>query len=147
MLPARLNVVTLGVRDLPRVRAFYEALGWPCHADGDDFARFDTGGAVLSLFPLERLADEAGQPAAFPSDAFSGVFRGVTLATVVEERGLVDACLDQVRAAGGTIKAEAVDREWGGRSGYFADPEGNAWEVAWLPWAAFDERGGLIWEP
>jgi hypothetical protein len=67
----------------------------------------------------------------------------------VETREGVDQAVEAARSAGATILKEPVDAEWGGRSGYFADPEGNAWEVAWLPGASFDDRGGLIppWKP
>jgi uncharacterized glyoxalase superfamily protein PhnB len=58
---------------------------------------------------------------------------------------MVDEALKTVRGAGGRVLAEPVEREWGGRSGYFADPEGNVWELAWMPGATFDERGALIW--
>jgi uncharacterized protein len=140
-VPPRVSVVTLGVRDLALLRAFYEALGWRAHAHDDEFARFETGGAVLTLYPLALLAAEA-QVAPPPAPSH---FSGVTLAVNVEERAMVDAVVARVREAGGAVLAEPVDREWGGRSGYFADPEGNVWEVAWLPGARFDERGGLVW--
>ncbi|MGH3006607.1 MAG: VOC family protein [Gaiellaceae bacterium] len=140
MVEPRVSVVTLGVRNLPAVRAFYEALGWRSHTTDEDFARFETGGAVLTLYTLELLAHEANLPV--PAGAR---FNGVTLAVSVEREELVDEAIEAARRAGATILAEPVAREWGGRSGYFADPEGNVWEVAWLPGAAFDERGGLIW--
>jgi uncharacterized protein len=139
VIPARLSVITLGVRDLELVRRFYEALGWRSHTAGDDFARFETGGAVLTLYSLGLLAEEASRP--LPAEGF----RGVTLAVNVEREELVDQAIESARAAGAEILAEPVTREWGGRSAYFADPEGNVWEVAWLPGAAFDERGSLIW--
>ena len=140
-VPARLNVVTLGVRDLPAVRSFYEALGWESRSDGDQFARFEIGGAVLALYSLEALAEEASMP----PPAITEDFAGFTCATVVESAELVDAAIEVVREAGGRVLAEPVAREWGGRSGYFADPEGNVWEIAWLPDSTFDDRGGLIW--
>jgi uncharacterized protein len=141
VIPARVSIVTLGVRDLPKVRAFYEALGWKSFSHEEEFARFDVGGAVLTLYLLDLLAEEASmQPP--PTD---GAFKGFTCAVNVELEEMVDAAIEAVRAAGGRVLAEPVAREWGGRSGYFADPEGNAWEVAWLPGSSFDERGGLIW--
>ena len=140
-VPARLNILTLGVRDLPKVRGFYEALGWESLSEGDDFARFQTGGATLALFSLDLLAGEANMR---PS-ASTGRFPGVTCAVLVEEEAMVDEAIETVREAGGRVLAEPVAREWGGRSGYFADPEGNVWELAWMPGATFDERGGLIW--
>ena len=140
MLEPRLNVVTLGVRDLPLVRSFYERLGWTSHSDGDEFARFETGGATLALFVAEKLATEA-----HAEDVPPPGYRGVTLGVVVDSRDAVDAALQQVAAVGGDVMGGAVDREWGGRSGYFADPEGNRWEVAWLPGGSFQAHGVLVW--
>lgn len=68
----------------------------------------------------------------------------MTLALNVEEKGRVDEVVGTVRAAGGRIVKEPIDADWGGRSAYFSDPEGNLWEVAWMPGSSFDERGGLI---
>ena len=141
MIPARLSVVTLGARDLPRLRAFYESLGWKSRSVGDDWARFEVGGAVLALYGLAPLAEEANLAA--PTD--DPEFRGFTCAIVVESEETVDEAVDAVRAAGARILAEPTTREWGGRSAYFADPERNVWEIAWLPGGAFDDRGGLIW--
>ena len=140
-VPARLNVVTLGVRDLPAVRSFYEALGWRSRSVGDDFARFEIGGAVLALYSLDALTEEANMPPPAGTERFAGF----TCAIVVQSEEMVDAAIELVREAGGRILAEPVAREWGGRSGYFADPEGNVWEIAWLPGSTFDDRGGLIW--
>ena len=140
MIPARLNIVCLGVRDLAKVRAFYEALGWRSVSYGEEFARFEVGGAVLTLYLFDLLAKEAGARGAAP-----GEFKGFTCAVNVETEEMVDAAMETVRAAGGRVLAEPVAREWGGRSGYFADPEGSAWEVAWLPGSSFDERGALVW--
>ena len=140
-VPAKMNILTLGVRDLPKVRGFYEALGWESLSEGEDFARFRTGGATLALFSLGLLAGEANLRPSEDSERF----RGFTGAVLLEEEGTVDEALETVRGAGGRVLAEAVAREWGGRSGYFADPEGNVWELAWMPGASFDERGALIW--
>jgi uncharacterized protein len=140
-VPARLSVVTLGARDIPALREFYERLGWTTTSTADDFAAFPLGGAVLCLYDLTKLAREAGGAELPPPVAF----KGFTLAINVDERDHVDAAIDAARAAGAAVLAEPIDREWGGRSAYFADPEGNGWEVAWLPGAEFDERGALIW--
>lgn len=140
-VPARLNVVTLGVRDLPAERSFYEALGWESRSDGDQFARFEIGGAVLALYSLAALAEEASMPPPTSTERFAGF----TCAIVVESAEMVDTAIEVVRDAGGRVLAEPVVREWGGRSGYFADPEDNVWEIAWLPASTFDDRGGLIW--
>jgi hypothetical protein len=140
-IPARLNVVTLGVRDLPAVRSFYEALGWESRSADDQFARFEIGGAVLALYSLDALAEEANVPPPTGAERFAGF----TCAIVVEGEGMVDAAIEVVREAGGRVLAEPVARAWGGRSAYFADPESNVWEIAWLPGSTFDYRGSLIW--
>ena len=141
MIPSRLSVVTLGARDVAALRAFYERLGWQTNTKADDFAAFPLGGAVLCLFEIARLAEEAGD-AEIPAPV---AFKGFSLSINVDERDQVDSAVAAARDAGAAVLAEPVDREWGGRSAYFADPEGNTWEVAWLPDAKFDERGGLIW--
>lgn len=140
-IPPRLNLVTLGTRDVPALRAFYEALGWRSSSPpGEDFAAFPLGGAVLGLYRLEALVEEAGQALPTP-----GSFGGFTCAVNVERAEQVDEAIEVARRAGAAVVAEPVQREWGGRSAYFADPEGHVWEVAWLPEGRFDERGGLIW--
>jgi catechol 2,3-dioxygenase-like lactoylglutathione lyase family enzyme len=110
-VPARLNVLTLGVRDLPKVRAFYEALGWESRSDGDEWARLHTGGATLALYSLDLLAGEANM---WPTEDTEG-FSGFTCALNVEEEAMVDEALGAVREAGGRVLAEPVAREWGGR--------------------------------
>jgi catechol 2,3-dioxygenase-like lactoylglutathione lyase family enzyme len=130
-VPQRLSFVTLGAQDVGRLRAFYAAWGWQERdGGGDGFAQFDLGGVRLALFPLEQLAAEAapGEPLPAP-----GAWSGVTLAVNVATRADVDAVVEVAVAAGAQLVAAPVDREWGGRSGYLADPEGTRWEVAWLP--------------
>ncbi len=141
MIPARVSIVTLGVRDLASMRAFYRSLGWHEGISTEGVAAFKTGGAVLALFPLDDLARDANT-AAPPAE--SGGFKGVTLALNVEEKAQVDEVIAEVRAAGGRVAKEPIDADWGGRSAYYSDPEGNLWEVAWMPGSSFDERGSLI---
>jgi catechol 2,3-dioxygenase-like lactoylglutathione lyase family enzyme len=142
-VPSRLSVATIGARDVANLRAFYERLGWTTNTEpGGDFAAFPLGGAVFCLFDMGSLAEEAGTAEPPPPDAG---FRGVTLSINVDEKDDVPNALATAREAGATILAEPVDRDWGGRSAYFADPEGNVWEIAWLPGASFDDRGALIW--
>ncbi len=137
-IPARVSMVTLAVHDFDRVYRFYQALGWPesIH-NGEGYAAFLTGGAVLSLWPLENFKERSR--AAVPD-----AFRGVMLAINVETPEMVDAVLKAAGEAGASITDKAVDTGWGGRTGGFADPEGNLWEVTWAPGTSFDERGGLI---
>jgi uncharacterized protein len=142
LVPARLSVATLGVRDVPAMRGFYERLGWKSNSPpGDEFAAFPLGGAVLGIYRLDLLAGEAEMEVAQLSDAF----KGFTLAINVEEREELDAAFAAAVEAGAIALAEPTDRDWGGRSAYFADPERNVWEIAWLPGSQFDERGALIW--
>ena len=138
--PARLSVVTLGARDVARLRDFYVGLGWPIGSDIEgQFASFLLGGTVLSVYRLDLLAAEAapGQPSKVAE------WRGVTLACNVDARDEVDVAFAAAIAKGATLVMEPVDREWGGRSGYFADPEGNRWEIAWAPGMEFDQRGAV----
>jgi catechol 2,3-dioxygenase-like lactoylglutathione lyase family enzyme len=128
-LEARLNIVTLGVSDLKRARKFYEdGLGWKASsASQDNIAFFQLGGIVLALYPHNLLAEDATvQPAG------SG-FSGITLAQNVRKKEEVFAVLNTAEAAGGKIVKPAQDVFWGGHSGYFADPDGHLWEVAWNP--------------
>src|SRR5579871_257691 len=136
----RVTFVTLGVRDFERSRQFYrDGLGWPISTmSGDDYAIFVTGGTRLALYPRDLLAVDAG------ISAEGSGFGGITLGHNVAERAQVDAVLAQARAAGATILKPAQDSFWGGYSGYFADPDGYAWEVAWGPDFKFGPDGTLL---
>jgi catechol 2,3-dioxygenase-like lactoylglutathione lyase family enzyme len=133
----RINLVTLGVSDIRKARAFYEkGLGWDVSsASQDDVVFFQLGGMVLSLYPHHLLAEDATVEA-----ARSG-FRGATLAQNVREKSEVAEVLKIAEAAGGRIVKRAQDVFWGGHSGYFADPDGHLWEVAWNPHFKLNERG------
>lgn len=133
----RLTVVTLGVRDLARARKFYvDGLGWkPAKGSNEHVTFFDMGGLVLSLFGRESLAEDAN----VPSEG-SG-FGGVTLAHNVADRAAVDRTMAEVEKAGAKILKPAQETFWGGYSGYFADPDGNAWEVAHNPFWPLDAHG------
>ncbi len=133
----RLNLVTLGVADLARALAFYrDGLGWrPSPASVGDVVFFQAGGVVLALYPRPLLAADARV-----ADAGAG-FGGITLAQNVRAREDVDRTLAGAARAGATILKPAEDAEWGGRSGYFADPDGYPWEVAWNPGFPMDEDG------
>jgi len=133
---ARISVITLGVTDVPKARAFYEALGWPLSGEPEDrVAFFGNAGSRLALYALDGIAEEAGQ-----EPAPSGSIR-MALAINVESRELVDAALDEAVRAGGTLLRPAQERFWGGYSGYFADLDSHAWEVAHNPFWPIDEDG------
>ncbi len=135
-MQARISVITLGVRDVPRARAFYETLGWPLSGEPEDqVAFFRNAGSRLALCALEDIAEEAGQ-----TPAAHGSIR-MTLAMNVESRTAVDEALNEAVRAGGTLLRPAQDRFWGGYSGYFADPDGHAWEVAYNPFWPIGDDG------
>ncbi len=135
VMEQRLSLVTLGVADLERSRRFYEGgLGWRRGNAHAEVVFFQIGGAVLALFGRAALAADARLPA-----AGSG-FGGITLAYNTRTRAEVDRVLAEAEAAGGTILKPAQDAFWGGYSGYFADPDGHPWEVAWNPdWTLLDD--------
>jgi catechol 2,3-dioxygenase-like lactoylglutathione lyase family enzyme len=144
MIPARVSVVCLGTKNFAVMRDFYRKLGWEEHDPNSvGFTAFKTGGAVLTLFPLDGLAEDAHIGPIDPSAPAS--FRGVSLAINVEKPALVDEVIADVRKAGATILREPSDAFWGGRTAYFADPEGHVWEVAWNPGVSLDARGNPIW--
>jgi uncharacterized protein len=123
----RLSLVTLGVADLGRARAFYEALGWTTGAGaGDDVVFFQTGGSIVALWDRARLAEDSGV-------ADEGGWGGVTLAHNVRSPGEVDAVLAEAEAAGARIARAGAETFWGGYSGVFVDPDGHPWEVAHNP--------------
>ena len=127
----RLTVITLGVSDIRASIAFYDALGFSrrLKATGEVVAFFDTGGPVLGLFPWDQLAADAklaGQPR--PS-----AFRGMTLAWNCRTREEVDTVLAFALGKGATLLKGAHETDYGGYSGYFADPDGHPWEVVVAP--------------
>ncbi len=125
----RINFITLGVVDMVAMRAFYERLGLVASsASNPDVTFFDANGIVLALFGYHALAEDAGVKAG-PVPAFRGV--GVAWNAASEEE--VDRIMAHAKTAGATITKKAQKVFWGGYSGYFADPDGNYWEVAFNP--------------
>jgi len=128
-VPARLSVVTLGVADLPRAVSFYEDLGWERASSSDEaISWFRTADSWLGLFPRDELAADAALPAEPVAP-----FGGVTLAICVESEDEVTPVLEAAVAAGARMIKPATRADWGGVSGYFADPDGHPWEVAYVP--------------
>lgn len=132
-----MSLVTLGVRDLGRARAFYEGLGWTTRADSDDdVVFFQAGGIVVALWSRAQLAEDT-----FVED--SGGWGGITLAHNVRSPDEVDAVLDEAEAAGGSIPRRGAPTFWGGYSGVFVDPDGHPWEVAHNPYWTIAEDGSI----
>jgi catechol 2,3-dioxygenase-like lactoylglutathione lyase family enzyme len=140
-VPARINLVTLGVADVEAAAAFYERLGWRRSSASvpGGVAFFALGGAVLGLFGSADLAADARLPYADPP-----AFRGQSLAINLPNEAEVDAAITAAVAAGGTLLKAAERADWGGWSGYFADPDGHAWEVAYNPGWPLDGDGRVL---
>ncbi len=136
------NIITLGAHDLDALRAFYTRLGWEEAAvAASGWASFEVGGALLTLFPLEDTSDvwcRATSVAAAAGSADGG-FAGLTIALSVDYDEDVDMHLEMARAAGATVLKEPDVAAWGARSAYFADPEGNVWEIACRPESPLDD--------
>jgi uncharacterized protein len=133
----RINLITLGVRDLTRARAFYEALGWSTGAEpDDDVVFFQAGEMVVALWDRARLAADS-------TVEDGGGWGGVTLALNFGSREEVDAAIEEARAAGATIGREPAETFWGGYSAVMIDPEGHPWEIAHNPHWEVTPDGGV----
>ncbi len=132
----RVSLITLGVADLERSRKFYESLGWRrsmVEAEGIAFSQ--AAGMALALYPRDELAKDANIGP--EGDGFGGI----SLAYNTRNREEVDAVLAEAKAAGAKILKPAKEASWGGYSGYFSDPDGFVWEVAWNPFFQMAEDG------
>ena len=135
----RVTLITLGVSDLPRALRFYrDGLGWrPSSASVEgDIAFFQAGRLAIALWSRDELA----QDARLPRDDGWG---GITLAHNVRSREDVDRIVGEVLAAGGRLLKSPAEMEWGGYSGYVADPDGHPWEIAWNPHWPLGEDGSV----
>ena len=124
--------ITLGVADVSRAKKFYnEGLGWPILHEQGPWLSFSLGdgSSTLGVLPMEQLAADAGVGVTADGNAF----RGVTLSYVVTKDDRVAEVLDEAERAGGTIVKAAERAQWGGCTGYFADPDGYFWKVAAAP--------------
>ncbi|MFW6075001.1 MAG: VOC family protein [Chloroflexota bacterium] len=140
MIPARVSIVFLGVKDMSCMRAFFRQLGWPEQSTSNDqHVMYHTGGAILGLYPEDDLradADVAGED--------GSEVRPFTLAVNLESKEAVDRAFAHLEQIEAEITKPPENVFWGGYSGYFRDPEGNLWEVAHNPFVEFDDRGALI---
>jgi uncharacterized glyoxalase superfamily protein PhnB len=139
-VPANFAIVTLGVADLARSLAFYEALGWERRGDpAEPIAWLRTSGSWLGLFGNTALAADAGlsAPPELPA------YRGSTLALNLASEAAVDAAFERFAEAGARVVKPAERTEWGGYSGYVADPDGHLWELAHNPFFPLDAEGRI----
>jgi catechol 2,3-dioxygenase-like lactoylglutathione lyase family enzyme len=134
-----LHLVTLGVRDFETSRKFYtDTLGWkPSSSSGEDVTFFQAGGMVLSIYQREKLAEDA------QIEPEGNGFAGFTLAYNAQSESEVDEIIGDLKSRGVKILKQPQKVFWGGYSSYFADPDGNCWEVAYNPFFPFDENGNL----
>jgi len=134
----RISIVTLGVADLNRSREFYERLGWRrSMAKSEGIVFFQAGGIALALYPRDELAKDANVA------ANGDGFKAISLAYNARNRAEVDAVLKEAETAGAKILKPAQEAFWGGYSGYFSDPDGFLWEVAWNPFFPLAEDGSI----
>ncbi len=134
----RISIVTLGVADLNRSREFYEHLGWRrSMSNSEGIVFFQAGGMALALYPRDELAKDATVAAAGDG------FRAISLAYNARNREEVDSVLKQAEAVGAKMLKPAQEAFWGGYSGYFSDPDGFLWEVAWNPFFPIAEDGSI----
>lgn len=134
----RVSLITLGVADLKRSREFYERLGWRRSMDkAQGVVFFQLGGMALGLFPRHELAKDANVPSEGQG------FSGLSLAYNARNREEVDSVLALAKAASAKILKPAQEAFWGGYSGYFSDPDGFLWEVAWNPSFPLAEDGSI----
>ena len=134
----RVSLITLGVEDLARSKAFYEALGWSGQ-EVEETVFFQAGGSAVVLWGREKLAGDAGvesRPA--------GSFGGLALAQNVRSPGEVDEIIAAAQRAGGRVTRPAQPTSYGGYAGYFADPDGHLWEIAHNPGFTLTDDGGLV---
>jgi predicted lactoylglutathione lyase len=138
---AILSLVTLGVADLNRSIAFYETLGFHRTAEkADGVGFFQAGACAISIYPSSDLAKDAD----ISFKDLSPGFRGVSLAWNCRSKAEVDAAIDRAYRAGATVQKSADDVFWGGYCGYFFDPDGHLWEVAYNPVFPLSADGRLI---
>ena len=137
----RLSMITLGVAELKRAKAFYEdVVGWTAAPGSPEIAFFDLGGIVFSLYPHEDLAKDMNAAA---DDSGGSASRGFALAHNARSKEEVDAIFSRLRERGATIVKEPEEVFWGGYSGYFSDPDGHSWEVAYNPHWTIGKDGSV----
>lgn len=138
-MPARINLVTLGVSDIGKATAFYEKLGFvkSQSQSNDDVTFFKAGGVVLGLFGRDALVEDAGKPKSWSGQG------GIALAQNLESEAAVDAFMMLAEETGAKILKPAAKAFWGGYGGYFADPDGHVWEVAHNPFFPINEIGQI----
>ena len=135
----RISIVTLGVSDLARAKAFYEDLGWHGH-EVQDTVFVQAGALALILWGRANLTDDGGVTDEHPGDGYGGI----ALAHNVRSREEVDEIVATARAAGAVVTKPPAETFYGGYAGWFADPDGHVWEVAHNPGFTLADDGALV---
>lgn len=136
MVEQRVSLITLGVANISRARAFYQALGWVGESPDEEVVFFQAGGVIVALWDRRKLAEDS-----VVTDG--GGWGGVTLAYNVSSPEQVDTVLAEAESAGATIGRAGAPTFWGGYSGVFIDPDGHPWEVAHNPGWILDPDGSI----
>ncbi|MEP5701156.1 MAG: VOC family protein [Sneathiella sp.] len=141
MMDQRISIITLGVADLKKSRAFYEALGWQVASvqQAEEIVAFDLNAMTLALYPLDKLEEDA------KVEVTKSRYSAMTIAYNVNTPEEVDSALQEAVQAGGELVKAAEKVFWGGYSGYFADPDGTLWEVAHNPFSKLGPDGTFQW--
>jgi predicted lactoylglutathione lyase len=132
------SLITLGVSDYGRAKAFYEALGWTVALDLEETAFFQANSVVLVLWARDKLAEDSG------IDDDGASWGGITLAHNVASRDEVDEIVEQARANGATVTRQPAETFYGGYAGVFRDLDGHAWEIAHNPGFGLADDGSVI---
>ncbi|MEM6560057.1 MAG: VOC family protein [Planctomycetota bacterium] len=146
-LEPRISIITLLVRDMQRSYHFYaDGLGFPTKGKpSDDWIAFKLSGICLSIYPYAKFTDEHLSRRLDADHAMNPkIVPPVGLAYNTREKHQVEEVLRLAEQAGGTIEKQPADTFWGGCSGYFSDPDGHLWEVAWADSWKFNPDGSLI---
>ena len=135
----RISLITLGVKDVAVASAFYSALGWEQVDAQEGIVAFDLIGQTLGLYPIKAMADDIGVPVAALGHGAQ------TLGYNCRTKSDVATTLDLAQTAGAQILKPASDVFWGGHHGYFADPDGHIWEIAFNPFSPLSKEGAFRW--
>ncbi|MBY6138779.1 VOC family protein [Leisingera daeponensis] len=135
----RVSLITLGVPDMEKAAAFYEALGWTRAESPDGVIAFDLISQTLGLFPLAALAEDIGLPEVTLGTG------AMTLSHNTRSREEVAELLSAAEAAGAEVLKPAQDAFWGGHHGYFRSPDGHVWEIAFNPFSPLADNGAFRW--
>ena len=137
----RLSIITLGVTDLKRSRSFYEDLGWKIATEenSENIVVFNLQTFVLSLYPIKKLAEDTGLSMDIPA------IHNFTMSYNVSSEVEVDQVIAEANRIGAKIVKQPQKVFWGGYSGYFSDPDGYLWEVAYNPFAKLEKDGSFKW--